>query len=136
MPSWGKGLQLTKRDLESALEGEITDHLGYEKHDAAGRGSGNSRNGGRVKTGSESPERQNAACAEIVRQRVCEQCEFEGGDLMVRKSGRRLVSAVALLSAIGLTAGCGDSAKPVKPAENRGRRRARQPVERQSTPNR
>ncbi|MER6093365.1 hypothetical protein ACFY1D_39205 [Streptomyces bluensis] len=26
--------------LESALEGEITDHLGYEKHDATGRNSG------------------------------------------------------------------------------------------------
>ncbi|MGW1811928.1 IS256 family transposase, partial [Streptomyces sp. NPDC002078] len=39
-----------KRVLESALEGEITDHLGYEKHDAVGRGSGNSRNGGRAKT--------------------------------------------------------------------------------------
>ncbi len=42
--------QLTKRVLESALEGEITDHLGYEKHEAEGRGSGNSRNGTRVKT--------------------------------------------------------------------------------------
>jgi transposase-like protein len=42
--------QLTKRVLESALEGEITDHLGYEKHDAAGRGSGNSHNGSRAKT--------------------------------------------------------------------------------------
>jgi transposase-like protein len=42
--------QLTKRVLESALEGEITDHLGYDKHDAAGRGSGNSRNGSRAKT--------------------------------------------------------------------------------------
>ncbi|SFF97448.1 Transposase, Mutator family [Streptomyces mirabilis] len=42
--------QLTKRVLESALEGEITDHLGYEKHDAVGRGSGNSHNGGRAKT--------------------------------------------------------------------------------------
>jgi len=41
--------QLTKRVLESALEGEITDHLGYEKHDAEGRGSGNSRNGTRAK---------------------------------------------------------------------------------------
>jgi len=29
--------QLTKRVIESALEGEITDHLGYEKHDAAAR---------------------------------------------------------------------------------------------------
>ncbi len=37
--------QLTKRVLESALEGEITDHVGYDKHDAAGRNSGNSRNG-------------------------------------------------------------------------------------------
>ncbi|WP_229882054.1 IS256 family transposase [Streptomyces alanosinicus] len=42
--------QLTKRVLESALEGEITDHLGHDKHDAVGRGSGNSRNGGRAKT--------------------------------------------------------------------------------------
>lgn len=41
---------LTKRLLESALEGEITDHLGYERHDAAGDGSGNSRNGRRAKT--------------------------------------------------------------------------------------
>ncbi|MFF3075483.1 IS256 family transposase [Kitasatospora sp. NPDC057904] len=42
--------QLTKRVLEAALEGEITDHLGYEKHDPAGAGSGNSRNGVRSKT--------------------------------------------------------------------------------------
>jgi transposase-like protein len=42
--------QLTKRVLESALEGEITDHLGYDKHDPAGRNSGNSRNGSRAKT--------------------------------------------------------------------------------------
>ncbi|BDT84498.1 IS256 family transposase [Nocardia cyriacigeorgica] len=42
--------QLTKRVLESALEGEVTDHLGYDKHDPAGRSSGNSRNGTRSKT--------------------------------------------------------------------------------------
>jgi putative transposase len=42
--------QLTKRLLESALEGEITDHLGYDKHDPAGRNTGNSRNGARSKT--------------------------------------------------------------------------------------
>src|SRR3954447_20222139 len=42
--------QLTKRLLESALDGEITDHLGYDKHDPAGRGTGNSRNGSRTKT--------------------------------------------------------------------------------------
>ncbi|HWO66441.1 MAG TPA: transposase, partial [Umezawaea sp.] len=42
--------QLTRRLLESALEGEITDHLGYDRHDPAGRGTGNSRNGTRSKT--------------------------------------------------------------------------------------
>src|SRR3954462_12866389 len=42
--------QLTKRLLESALEGEITDHLGYDRHDPAGKNSGNSRNGKRSKT--------------------------------------------------------------------------------------
>jgi putative transposase len=42
--------QLTKRFLESALDGEITDHLGYDKHDPAGRNGGNSRNGSRAKT--------------------------------------------------------------------------------------
>src|SRR5918994_5238523 len=42
--------QLTKRLVESALEGELTDHLGYGCHDAAGRDGGNSRNGRRPKT--------------------------------------------------------------------------------------
>jgi transposase-like protein len=42
--------QLTKRLVESALEGELSDHLGYGKHDAAGRDGGNSRNGHRSKT--------------------------------------------------------------------------------------
>jgi putative transposase len=42
--------QLTKKLLESALDGEITDHLGYDKHDPAGHNSGNSRNGTRSKT--------------------------------------------------------------------------------------
>jgi transposase-like protein len=42
--------QLTKRLLESALEGELTDHLGYDRHDPAGRDGGNSRNGHRAKT--------------------------------------------------------------------------------------
>ena len=37
--------QVTKAVLERALAGEMTGHLGYEKHDPAGRGSGNSRNG-------------------------------------------------------------------------------------------
>src|SRR5215208_2515245 len=42
--------QLTKCLVESALEGEITDHLGYDRHDAAGRDGRNSRNGHRSKT--------------------------------------------------------------------------------------
>lgn len=42
--------QLTKNVLESALDAEMTEHLGYEKHHPAGRGSGNSRNGTRSKT--------------------------------------------------------------------------------------
>lgn len=42
--------QLTKIVLESALDGEITDHLGYDKHDPTGANSGNSRNGSRSKT--------------------------------------------------------------------------------------
>jgi hypothetical protein len=42
--------QLTKRLLESALEGEIPDHLGYDRHDPAGKNGGNSRNGTRSKT--------------------------------------------------------------------------------------
>ncbi len=37
--------QLTKALLERALSGELTHHLGYEKHDPAGNNSGNSRNG-------------------------------------------------------------------------------------------
>jgi putative transposase len=37
--------ELTKTVLERALGEELTDHLGYERGDPAGRGSGNSRNG-------------------------------------------------------------------------------------------
>ena len=56
----GHGLQLTgdggllpqrtERVLESVLDGEITGHVGYDKHDSAGKGSGNTRTGGRTKT--------------------------------------------------------------------------------------
>lgn len=37
--------QLTKALLERAMQAEMTDHLGYEKHDPVGYKSGNSRNG-------------------------------------------------------------------------------------------
>ena len=55
-----EGLQLTgeggllpgmiKQAVEAALQAEMADHLGYERHEAAGRGSGNSRNGTTAKT--------------------------------------------------------------------------------------
>jgi putative transposase len=42
--------QLTKTVIETALSEEMTEHLGYEKHDPAGAGTGNTRNGTRGKT--------------------------------------------------------------------------------------
>ena len=41
--------ELTKAILERALEAEMTDHLGYEKHDRAGHRRGNTRNGKTMK---------------------------------------------------------------------------------------
>jgi putative transposase len=42
--------QLTKALVERAMQAELTHHLGYPKHDPAGRGSGNARNGVSKKT--------------------------------------------------------------------------------------
>jgi putative transposase len=42
--------QLTKAVLERAMGAEMTHHLGYEKGEASGRGSGNNRNGQSRKT--------------------------------------------------------------------------------------
>ena len=42
--------RLKKALIERALGAELTEHLGYEKGDPAGRRSGNSRNGGSAKT--------------------------------------------------------------------------------------
>jgi transposase-like protein len=41
---------LTKTVLETALDAEMAEHLGYDKHDPAGRNGGNLRNGTRAKT--------------------------------------------------------------------------------------
>lgn len=41
---------LVRQVLQTGLEVEMTDHLGYERHAAAGRGTGNSRNGSTSKT--------------------------------------------------------------------------------------
>jgi len=53
LPVDGEGgllAELTRLVLESALEGEITDHLGYDKHEKGGSTDGNARNGVRAKT--------------------------------------------------------------------------------------
>lgn len=42
--------QLTKRIAERALDAELDQHLGYNKHDPAGKNTGNSRNGKSRKT--------------------------------------------------------------------------------------
>ncbi len=42
--------QITKAVLERAMQGELTEHLGYEKHDPAGNNTGDSRNGVTKKT--------------------------------------------------------------------------------------
>jgi transposase-like protein len=92
--------QLTKIVLESALDGEITDHLGYDKHDPAGANSGNSRNGARAKTVLTDV---GPVEVEVPRDR---QGSFE--PQIVRKRQRRLSGVedlVLSLSAKGLTTG-------------------------------
>ena len=42
--------QFIKAVTERALQAELSDHLGYEKHDPKGKNSGNSRNGSTAKT--------------------------------------------------------------------------------------
>ncbi len=42
--------ELVKAVLERGLKAELTEHLGYGRHDPAGNGSGNSRNGATPKT--------------------------------------------------------------------------------------
>ncbi len=89
--------QLTKRVPESALEGEITDHLGYDKHDPAGK---NSRNGTRAKT----------VLSDVgpVEVKVPRDVEGSFEPQIVRKRQRRLTGVdemVLSLSAKGLTHG-------------------------------
>ena len=42
--------ELVRAVLERGLQAELSQHLGYGRHDPAGRGSGNSRNGSTPKT--------------------------------------------------------------------------------------
>src|SRR6266700_3215828 len=41
---------MVRQVLQTGLEVELSDHLGYEPYDPAGRGSGNSSNGSSAKT--------------------------------------------------------------------------------------
>jgi transposase-like protein len=90
--------ELTRRLVERALQGEMTAHVGYEKHAAEGRNGKNSRNGvsrKRVKTASAEVE------IEVPRDR---EGSFE--PLLVRKGQRRLAGfddKVIALYARGLT---------------------------------
>jgi transposase-like protein len=103
MPLSGEGgllAQLTKIVFESSLEGEMDAHLGYGKHDPAGRDGGNSRNGTRSKT-----VLTEAGPVELVVPRDREG-SFE--PKIVRKRQRRLggVDGIVLsLTAKGLTTG-------------------------------
>lgn len=92
--------QLTKRVIEAALDGEITDHLGYEKHDPAGNDGGNSRNGARAKT----------VLTDIGPVEITVPRDRDGSfePQIVRKRQRRLTGVedmVLSLSAKGLTTG-------------------------------
>src|SRR6187399_1969102 len=92
--------QLTKVVVESALDGELDDHLGYSKHDAAGRDGGNSRNGKRGKT---VLTEAGPVSIEVPRDR---EGSFE--PQLVKKRQRRLTGVdemVLSLSARGLTHG-------------------------------
>ncbi|WP_364419097.1 IS256 family transposase [Actinomadura coerulea] len=92
--------ELTKRVLESALEGELTDHLGRDRHERAGEGGGNVRNGHRPKTVT---TEVGPIEIEVPRDR---DATFE--PKIVRKRQRRLTGVdemVLSLSAKGLTHG-------------------------------
>jgi putative transposase len=92
--------RLTKTVLESALEGELDDHLGYAKHDPVGRDGENSRNGRRAK-----PVLTEVGPVEIAVPRDRDGT-FE--PRLVRKHQRRLSGIedlVISLSAKGLTTG-------------------------------
>ena len=92
--------RLTKVVVESALEGERDDHLGYGKHDPVGRNGGNSRHGTRPKT---LVTEAGPVEVEVPRDR---ESSFE--PVIVAKRQRRLSGIddlVILLSARGLTHG-------------------------------
>ncbi len=92
---------ITRQVLEAALEEEMSEHVGYDKHAVQGRNGGNSRNGTRTKT----VLTENAGSIEVAVPRDRDGT-FE--PVIVKKRQRRLndVDAVVLsLYARGLTTG-------------------------------
>jgi putative transposase len=92
---------LTKSVLEAALEAEMSEHIGYDKHDPASRNGGNSRNGTRTKT-------VVTAVGRPVEIEVPRDREGSFEPMIVRKRQRRLDgidNIVLSLSARGLTTG-------------------------------
>ena len=92
---------ITKQVLEAALEEEMTEHVGYDKHAVEGRNGANSRNGTRAKT--VLTDNAGPVQVEVPRDR---DGSFE--PVIVRKRQRRLtdVDAIVLsLYARGLTTG-------------------------------
>jgi len=92
---------LTKTVLETALSEDLTEHLGYDKHDPAGQGLGNIRNGTRPKT--VLTDTTGSVTIEVPRDRAG---TFE--PQIVRKRQRRLTGVdeiVLSLYAKGLTTG-------------------------------
>jgi hypothetical protein len=72
---------LTKSVLETRCEEEISAHLGYDKHDPAGRNGGNSRNG----TGQDGADRDRPG-----------EIESAAGSGRVVRAGDRAQAAAAL----------------------------------------
>ena len=92
---------ITKQVIEAALEEEMTEHVGYDKHAVEGRNGGNSRNGTRAKT----LLTDNAGPVEV---EVPRDREGTFEPVIVKKRQRRLtdVDAIVLsLYARGLTTG-------------------------------
>jgi Transposase, Mutator family len=79
--------QVTKAVLERALAEEMTGHLGYEKHDPAGRGSGNSRNGSTTRAAAEPAQDSQDlswALARSPRHRACASASGVRGGRVIR----------------------------------------------------
>ena len=88
--------KLFARTLEELLQAEMSEHLGYEKYAAKGRGSGNSRNGSRTKALSTSGGTQ---VIQVPRDR---KGEF-GSALLEEKRSNELEEKITALYAKGLS---------------------------------